>query len=82
VSGLGKRDERGHRSRAGSDDVLAVVTCHDHQLEAAVLVVASGDPVRVHDFDATRFLTRPRHDSQTKHFGVSPTLTTEHGALY
>jgi hypothetical protein len=75
--GLGKCDERGHRFRAGCGDVPAVVTCHDHQLETAVIAVGSSDPVRVHDLDATRFLARSRHDSQSRDFGVSPALATE-----
>ena len=60
--------------------MLAVVACHDHQLETAVLAVGSGDPVCVHDVDATGFLARSRHDPHSKDFGVSPTLTTEKGA--
>jgi hypothetical protein len=39
VSGLGKCDERGHRRRAGSNDVVAVIACHDHQLKIAVVAV-------------------------------------------
>jgi hypothetical protein len=58
---LGKRDERGHRRRAGSNNVTAVVACHDHQLKIAVFAIGPGNPIRVHDLDATRFLTRSRH---------------------
>jgi hypothetical protein len=79
--GLGKCDERGHRRRAGSNDVLAVVACHDHQLETAVVAIGAGDPVRVHDLDATRFLARSRHDPESKDSAVSPMLTTEDGAF-
>jgi len=78
--GLGKGDERGHRRRAGSNDVVTVIACHDHQLEITVAAIAARDPVRVHDLDATRFLARSRHESQRKDFGVSPTLTTDDGA--
>jgi hypothetical protein len=44
------------------------------------LALAAVTGVLVHDFDPTRFLARSRHDSETKHFGVSPTLATEDGA--
>jgi hypothetical protein len=64
--GFGKCYEGGHRSRAGSDEMFAVVARHDHQFETAVLAVGSGGPVRVHDFDATRFLARSRHDSSVE----------------
>src|SRR2546427_4137218 len=59
--GLGKCDERGHRRRAGSNDVVAAIACHDHQLKIAVVAIGAGDPVRVHDLDATRSLARSRH---------------------
>jgi hypothetical protein len=62
--------------------VLAVVACHDHQLETAVVAIGAGDPVRVHDLDATRFLARSRHDPESKDSAVSPMLTTEGWSLY
>src|SRR5438270_14073708 len=64
--GLGKCDERGHRRRAGSNDVVAVIACHDHQLKITVVAVGACDPVRVHDLDATRFLARSRHVPSVK----------------
>jgi len=60
--GLGKCDERRHRRWAGSNDVVAVIACHDHQLKIAVVAIGACDPVRVHDLDATRFLARSRHE--------------------
>jgi hypothetical protein len=59
--------------------VPAVIARHDHQLKITVVAIASCDPVRVHDLDATRFLARSRHISQRKDFGVSPTLPTKDG---
>ena len=78
---LGKCHERRHRRRARSDDVLAIVACHDHQLEPAVLTVGSGAPIRVQDFDPTRLFARSRHEPHSRDFGVSPTLTTKDGAF-
>jgi hypothetical protein len=70
-----KCDERGHRRRAGSNDVVAVIVS-----SIAVVAIGACDPVRVHDFDATRFLARSRHVPSVK-IGVSPTLT-EGWSLY
>jgi hypothetical protein len=50
----------------GATTVLAAVACHDHQLKIAVAAIGAGDPVRVHDFDATRFLARSRHVPSVK----------------
>jgi hypothetical protein len=51
----------GHRRRGGSNDVSALIACHNHQLKIAVVAVGACEPVRVHDLDATRFLARSRH---------------------
>jgi hypothetical protein len=61
--------------------VLAVVACHDHQLKVAIVAIGADDPVRVQNFDATRFLARSRHVPSVKDFGVSPTLRTADGAF-
>jgi hypothetical protein len=52
-------------------DVSTVIACHDHQLKTSVLAIGVGNPIRVGDLDATRFLARSRHVPSVKTWGVA-----------
>ena len=60
---LYKSQQSRHGRGAGGDHVLLIILRDQHELEAAVISVASCDPVGVYDFHSPRLLARARHRS-------------------